>query len=195
MTRRRTNKKQRLTQRAAAAGEEPPDPVTLTVLAVTGTVLAATGTAIGAASAHQNAQYQASMAQSNALAAQREADYARQQAAYNENLQREQAAKVRGAQRAAIGASGLDFSGSPLDLLEETAFQSEIEAQQIRRQGEFSAASSEFDAAGSLLKSRAYRATGNTQLTAGLVSSGGQLASGLTSNYIGYKEMKAAGTY
>ena len=195
MTRRRSQRKKRLTQRATASGDEPPDPITLTTLAVVGTVVGAAGTVMGGISANQNAKYQGMMAESNALAAQRDADWSRSTAKYNEDLARQNAARVRGSQRAAIGASGLGFSGSPLDLLEETAVQSEIEAQGIRAQGEYSAGSAEFGAAGSRLQAGAYRANGRTALTSSLVSAGAGLASGLGSAGYNYKTMKKAGTY
>lgn len=179
MIRRRTNKKKRLTQKAVANGDEPPDPITLTVIAATGAVIGAAGTAFGAVAAKQQASQQAALANANAQATARDAMFARDQAAFNEARSREQASRVAGRQRAGIGASGVDFSGSPLDLLQETAIQSELDAQSIRRTGEFRAQGLDFQAEGDQYRANAYRAQGNTALTSGMISAGSQLASGL----------------
>ena len=192
MIRRRSRKKKQLTQRATASGDEPPDPITLTTLAITGTVIGAAGTVMGALSANQNARWQSAMSQSNALASERDAQWATAQAKYNEDLSRQNAARVKGSQRAAIGASGLDFSGSPMDLLEETAVQSEIDAQQIRSQGEFSAGSARFSAAGSRLQAQLYNQQGATALTGGFISAGASLTSGIGSAYNNYRTMQRA---
>lgn len=189
MTHRRRKRKQRKAAEAVASGEEPPDPVTLTVLAVGGVLLGAAGTTFGAISASQQAKSSAALANANAAAAERDATWAKEQARYNEDLARVHARKVRGSQRAGIGASGLDFSGSPLDLLEETAVQSEIEALAIRRQGEFATGSSQFSAAGSRLQANAYSKQAGTALTTGLISAGSQLASGIGGAAYNYRQM------
>jgi hypothetical protein len=192
MTRRRTNKKKKLTKQAVATGDEPPEPITiLTILAVTGTVVGAAGTAFGAVAANRQAQSQAAMANANAAAAKRDADYARNQAQYNEMLAKQRADRVRGAQRAGIAASGVDFTGSPLDLLEETTIQSEMDRQEILRSGEYKASGYDFQAAGQRYQANAYRSAGSTALTTGMLSAGGQLVGGVASAGYGYKKMKA----
>ena len=54
---------------------------------------------------------------------------------YNANLSRQQSRRVIGKQRAIIGASGLDTtSGTPLDIMLESARQAELEALAIQQQ-------------------------------------------------------------
>lgn len=192
MVRRRSNKKRRLQQKAIANADEPPDPIT--ILAITGVALGAAGTTFGAIGAKQSANASAALQQSNAYAAERDAAFARDKAKYDETLSRQRAERIRGQQRAAIGASGLDFAGSPLDLLEETAVQSEIEALNIRAMGELSAGGSEFAAGASRLQANAYRRQGTSQLTSGLMSTGGQLAGGLATTKANY-DIRKTGTY
>jgi hypothetical protein len=76
----------------------------------------------------------------NAALYARNAEVSRQQAQVAEDRQRRVAAQRAGANVAAIGASGLDMTGSPLDLLEANAAQEEIDALTIRWNGENQAA-------------------------------------------------------
>lgn len=129
------------------------------------------------------------------MAAERDAQWARQQAAYNENIIRQRNERLRGQQTAAIGASGFSFEGTPMDLLEETAINSEMEALTERRQGEFSAQSSLFQAAGHRYQANATEAAGRTQLTSGLISATGQLIGGVGGAIGQHQQMKQQKSY
>jgi len=88
--------------------------------------------AVGAIS---QAGQQASAEKHNAKAAERNAQIARQQAAADAEAQQRDARKRIGAQRAAIGASGVGIEGSPLDALEESAANAELDRQNILYRG------------------------------------------------------------
>lgn len=78
------------------------------------------------------AKYNATMAKANASAA-------RYQAAEEEKRLRVASRKQIGAMRAAYGASGVAMTGSPLDVLEESAYTAELDALNIRHAGELRA--------------------------------------------------------
>lgn len=103
-------------------------------------VLMAVGTAVTAAGQISAGQNQAAIAERNAQIARREAQYREQVAAQEEARLREDRDRLLGKQRAAIGGSGIDFTGSPLLALEETARNAELDALTIRYGGAAEAA-------------------------------------------------------
>jgi hypothetical protein len=103
------------------------------VLLVAGTAASALGALSSAQSQSAAAKYNAKISENNALAA-------KQQAAADEDRQRRLSVQAIGAQRAAYGASGVSLEGSPLDILEQSAYNAELDAQTIRWQGEVAAA-------------------------------------------------------
>ena len=106
------------------------------------------------------AQYQAAAIQQSAYAAQAEAqaaDYnaqlarqnatlARQQYGEEERRFRERGAKQIGAIRAQLGATNLSLEGSPMDVIEDTAANLELDALTIRHRGELEALGYESEA-------------------------------------------------
>lgn len=81
----------------------------------------------------QQAEYAARQYEFNAARARTEADDIASRAADEERALRERAAQVKGAQRAASGASGVDAgTGSALDLLRESVYIEDEEAANIR---------------------------------------------------------------
>lgn len=80
--------------------------------------------------------------QGNAAAAMGEynATVARQEARYAEATSRDRARRILGAGRAAVGASGVQLEGSPLDVLAQSAAEAEMDALAIRRSGQAQAA-------------------------------------------------------
>lgn len=107
------------------------DPVTLT----------AASAVISAKSAYDQGQAQAAAYNAQAKANEQNANIAAKKAelaavsgAKEEQKMRQQGQQVMGQQRAAFGANGLDISsGSPLDVLNDTNYQNEIDALTIRR--------------------------------------------------------------
>lgn len=81
----------------------------------------------------QQAEYAAKQQEFNAQRARTEADDIAQRASDEERALREKAAQVKGAQRAAAGASGIDAgSGSALNLLQESEMIESQDAANIR---------------------------------------------------------------
>jgi hypothetical protein len=105
---------------------------------------AAAGAAnVNAQMAQRQAQLQQREAQTRALLSEREATIADQDAAasiteakYAESAQRQQGERFKAGQRAAVAGAGLEATGSPLLVMQDTASQLELDALQIRRAGE-----------------------------------------------------------
>lgn len=97
------------------------------------------GAVVQAVGAIRSAQSASAAADYNAQIAERNAALARDQAASDEQRQRIQARKQLGAMRAGYGASGVTLDGSPLDVLENSAAEAELDALTIRYKGEVSA--------------------------------------------------------
>ena len=99
----------------------------------TGTyALIAASTAVSAYSSYATGQAQNKAAKANAKAAERKAEY-------DEQIHRERVKQLLSKQRAMIGKSGVEMSGSPLLLMEDTAKQGELDALAIRYGGKISA--------------------------------------------------------
>lgn len=109
-------------------------------------VVSAVGAGIGAAGSLQAGSAARGASNFNAEVSRQNAVQAAQNAAQDESSFRRQAAKLRGAQVAATGASGIAFTGSALDVLEETVAVQEMDALNIRRQGALQARSSRTEA-------------------------------------------------
>jgi len=91
-----------------------------------------------ASASNYNAQAQA--AQTNATIARNNAQGAQRAANANEEASRRKSAYALSQQRAAIGQSGVAFEGSPLDVLGQSVGNAELDALNIRYQGQLQAA-------------------------------------------------------
>ena len=90
------------------------------------------GTAISALGTIQQAQSQAAASRFNQQVAQRNQLLAQQRAEEQADRGRREARRFLGAQRAAVGASGLALEGSPMDVLADTASELELDIQTAR---------------------------------------------------------------
>lgn len=113
------------------------EPASLTLAASLAAVAAAGVSAVGAI---QSGEAQKKAGAYNAQVAENNAAQAQQAAAFNEAQQRTRSARVLGAERAAQGASGVTVEGSPLEVLAQTAQESELDALSIRYGGDVAAA-------------------------------------------------------
>lgn len=143
-------------------------------------IMMAVGTAMSAMAAMKQAQAQAGAMKFNATIAEQNATSARDQATAAEMQQRTEAEKRLGAMRASYGASGVTMEGSPLDVLSESASMAELDAQNIRYQGD--------------LKARGYqntaeldRANASNAKSQGYMKAGSELLMGATRAYTGYR--------
>lgn len=87
-------------------------------------------------SAEQQAESQAAWHEYNAQLAEREARETQEAAAYEEEKLRKGGVRLKATQRARYAKAGVGFEGSPLDVLEQTAYELETEALMIRRGGQ-----------------------------------------------------------
>lgn len=131
---------------------------------------------IGAVSAVSQAQQQKSAAKYNQKVAENQAVSARQEAAANADMQRRKSAKTIGSMQAAYGASGVTSEGSPLEVLEESARNAELDRLSILWSGETRAMG--YQATANLEGSRASNA-----MASGLLSAAGSAAKGFASAY------------
>lgn len=100
-----------------------------------GAAMTAAGTALSAASFLQQGAAAKASARYNAALYERNSQIAQQNAQFQEDRQRRVAAQRMGANRAAIGGSGVTMDGSALDILESNAAQEELDALMIRWNG------------------------------------------------------------
>ncbi len=130
--------------------------------------LTAFSAVVGAAGALQAGAAQAEAAEFNARVSEQQARRARQAAAFEEQRLRD-----AGAQRAAIGASGIGFEGSPLLVMADTAEEAELDAPAIRFSGSTAEARAKSQAALDRLQARQAR-------TAGFFQAGASILGGAT---------------
>lgn len=88
-----------------------------------------------AAGAYGQGKAAADASRTNADIARMEGLEKQKEFARQETLSREKSARLMSEQRARYGASGTTFEGSPLEVMADQAFQSEMDALAIRHQG------------------------------------------------------------
>ena len=111
----------------------------MTGLEIAAAVLTVASGAISAAGAMQQGKAAANAANYEAQLADRNAKIARNQAEAEQEDQRRENVRQRGAIRAAYGASGIEMAGSPLDVLSDTALEQELDVARIGYRGELKA--------------------------------------------------------
>lgn len=132
--------------------------------------------AMSAASSIQQGKQASAAAKFNADMQNRNAGIARQQAAAEEEKQRRLGYMRQGAARAAYGASGVSIEGSPLDILEQSAAQEELDALNIRYRGAIGAQSAEGQAALSSMRGDAAMQAGYTGAGSAILLGGAKAA-------------------
>jgi len=161
-------------------------PVLGLVAGIVGGIASAGVGVMGAIGARQQAQYQAASMQANAQAQMQNAQWARMSANNDARLAEVQNKRMLGSQMAAIGASGVDLTGSPLDLLSETVSESKIQEENIRRTGEAQARGSEFQAASFRMQAQGATQAGNTGFIGGLLGAGSSLLTSVGSSAMNF---------
>lgn len=148
----------------------------LGALAITGIILALAGGGIGAYASLRAGKAQEKMAKYNAAVAMREAAAAKEAAAYEEKQQRRQTEKLLSKQRAAYAKAGVQFTGSPLLVMEETAAEAELDALAIRRGGEIAAGRAISQAALDRMRGKQFRRAGRIGAVTSLLGGGATAA-------------------
>jgi hypothetical protein len=133
--------------------------------------LAALSAGVSAAGAIAQGNAAKSAANYNAAVARQNADIARANSAADADKQERQGRLLAGRQRAAVGASGITPEGSPLEVMADSALESELDALTTRYRGELQARSYGQDATLQGMR-------GDAAQTAGYVGAGADLLSG-----------------
>lgn len=145
--------------------------------AAIGAVTGGLGVAMSAASSIQQGKQQKAMSEYNAAVARQEAEAIKEATAYEELRQKEQAKKLRGRQLALYGKSGVLMEGTPLEVMEETAAQAELDTLAIRRAGATSASRQESQAQLDIIRGRSAERAGYYGAGTSLLTGAGQIAS------------------
>jgi hypothetical protein len=131
--------------------------VLMAFAAIALTVASTLMSAAGQASQGKSAQ---AIAEFNAQQRELEAKQTRDAAQFEETRQRERAARLMGAQRAAYGGSGVTLEGTPLIVQADTAEEAELDALAIRYSGSVAEARSRAAAAAERMQGKAMRQAG-----------------------------------
>lgn len=143
--------------------------------------------AMTAVSAISQAQSAKATGEYNAAVATRNAGVARAQAAADAEAQQRHARRVIGAARAGYGASGLSVEGSPLEVLEMSAANAELDRQNILYRGELRAMGYESDAALETARSDAADRAGYIQAGSALLMGAGRAGASRPTATTGYQ--------
>lgn len=126
----------------------------------------------------KQARYQSAVERNNATIAGWQAEDATQRGQIEEQRQRLATARLRGAQRAGMAANGIEIdSGSPLDVLMDTASLGELDALTIRSNAEREAYGFRSQQGNLMAQSGLTTMAGRNAATAGYIGAGSTLLS------------------
>lgn len=149
------------------------------IATVASTVIGAAGTIYQAQSASASANYQAQVNENNAIIADRNAADARKRGAEAEQEHRRRVSALQGKQTAVMAASGVDLgSGSPLNILADTAQMGELDAVTIRNNAEREALGYESQGMNFRAEAQLSRSAAKSARTAGMIGAAGSVVSG-----------------
>lgn len=135
------------------------------------TALLIAGTVISAISSIQQGAYQRKVANYNAKVLENEKVALQQKAELDVEKHRETVRRLKGSQRVATAASGIDFSGSPVDVLFDTEKRSLLDEKIIKYNAQQGIAGTESEIALTL-------AEGDQAYRTGLIDAGTTILSG-----------------
>jgi hypothetical protein len=154
-----------------------PATLALAATAVSGVVAAGGAVMQGQAQAKQ-AKYQSAVERNNATIAGWQATDAQQRGQIEEQRQRLATARLKGAQRAGMAANGIEIdSGSPLDVLMDTAQLGELDALTIRANAEREAYGFRSQQGNLTAQAGLTQMAGRNAVTAGYIGAGSTLLS------------------
>jgi len=130
----------------------------------------------------------------NATLAERRANDAMERGKFEEQRKRQDVARIKGAQTAAMAANGVDLTfGSPLDTLVDTAVMGELDALTIRTNTAREAYDYRVDGVNKRATASLERMKGENAATAGYLGAAGTILTGAGKAYSGYKGMNGYG--
>jgi hypothetical protein len=149
------------------------------VVGAAGTIMGAMGAMQSGNAARAAGDYNAQIAENNKVIAERQASDALARGKIAEDEQRRKTMAIKGAQRAALGASGVALdSGSALDILGDTAAFGELDALTIRSNADREAYGYRVQGMNFEAEAGLARAGGKAAQTAGMIGAGATLLSG-----------------
>lgn len=156
-------------------------------MAAAASIFSIISTAMSVVSSISQASQQKQAAKYNQKVAENQAIASRQEAAANADMQRRRAAKQIGSMQASYAASGVSTEGSPLEVLEESARNAELDRLSILWGGETRAQGYESTAA-------LEKARGKNAMASGLLSSAGSAFKGFAGAYSGGSSESSSGS-
>lgn len=148
--------------------------------------MAAVGSISQANATKQQMQSQADASNYNSIVANQNADSALQASSANEEAQRRKSAVAMGQQRAGLAESGIGLdSGTATDLTEQSALNAEMDALNIRYQGQTQAQAYKTQSALDVQAAQQAKANASSAQTSGYLTAGASALSayGRYSNY------------
>lgn len=142
-----------------------------------------------ASSQAEAANAEAANAEAASKIASNNARMAIDQAIIDEKAQRLKVARLTAEQRVAFGASGVNFSGTPLLVEEDSIMQGEMDALNIRYAGNIRASQYKYEAAVRKASANNLTSQAGNYMTNGLLSAGGSLLGG-AKDYVDYSNRK-----
>lgn len=119
----------------------------------------------------------------NAAIERQNADAALQQSAAQQAQQHRRARQVLGEQRAAVAQSGTGFTGSNLDILDQSATLAELDMLNIAYEGQMRARGYNIQAQADDYRAGVNRKSARNASSAGYLNAGRSLLTGVSSNY------------
>lgn len=143
------------------------------MVGVVSAVAAVAGGIMQNASGQRQARAAREQAEAQARVAEENARQAQVASAYEDYQHRYRTSKLIGEQRAKFGKAGVIMEGTPLEIMEDTAYQSELDSMAIKYRGNVSANRSMMEASG-------YRSAGSSLASAYSSAAGTSLLTGFT---------------
>ncbi|MDK2769919.1 MAG: hypothetical protein KYX69_19650 [Sphingomonas sp.] len=161
----------------------------MTILTIGATALGAVGQVQQAQATSAAAKYNAQIGEMNATLADRRAKDAVERGKVEEQRKRQEVAKIKGAQVAAMAANGVDTSfGSPLDTIVDTAVLGELDALTIRTNSYRESYEHSVDAVNKRAGAQLARSQAKSALTGGYLAAAGTVLTGAGKAYGQYQK-------
>jgi len=160
-------------------------------LTIGSTLLGAFGQVQSAQAQASAANYNAQIGEMNATMAERRAKDSIERGAVEEQKKRQEVAKLRGAQTAAMAANGVDLNfGSPLDTLVDTAALGELDALTIRTNAYRESYDHQVDGVNKRAGATLNRMEAASATTGGWLAAAGTVLGGAGKAYSGYQQSR-----
>jgi hypothetical protein len=151
------------------------DPITIALVASAAT--AAVGAVAEGQAQKEAYKAQANANEYNAKVSDMNAQIARNNASVREEAMRRKARQVLGQQRGALGQSGIQMTGSALDIIQQSTTMAELDALNTRYEGDLQARGLIATAVGERYQASANRINARNAQTASFIKAGASVAS------------------